>query len=135
MEERKLTVEEFLDSLSVVWSRIKRSDQWYELRTAKGLYDRPFVDKDGSLFGVKNAKINFYIFKEGTSVIADWTPKYLKEVYITSKLYQLPEDETEPIWGASYSEAFEQFLLNRDGCQIFRPSGAKVKKWDPTVVH
>ena len=129
-----MTVDIFLNSLSIVLSRIKRNNQWFELRVAQSPYDKPFIDKNGSLFGVKNIKINFYIFKEGMNEIADWAPELLKEMYIRYKLSRLPEDEIEPGWGLSYSIFFEQFLLHHNGFQIFRPNGAIVKKWDPTTI-
>ena len=135
MEENKIAVDTFLKSLSVVGSRIRRNDIWYELRVAHGIDDKPFVDKDGLLFGVKNAKINFYIFKEGTNEIPDWAPKYLKKVYTESKLDRLPENKAEVYHGVTYGEAFEQFLLSFENVQIFTPSGTKIKKWDPNVVH
>ena len=134
MEKSKL-VTDFLNSLSVVLCRIKKNDQWYELRVAQGAYDKPFVDKEGTLFGVKNAKINFYIFKEGANETADWATGDLKEMYTRYELAQLPEDKVEITWGVPYSIGFTQFLLAVGDFQIFTPNGEKVKKWDPTVVH
>lgn len=129
-----MTVDIFLNSLSIVLSRIKRNNQWFELRVAQSPYDKPFIDRDGSLFGVKNIKINFYIFKEGINEIADWAPVLLKEMYTRYKLAQLPDNAVEIFYGVSYCLGFEQFLLYHDGFQIFRPNGAIVKKWDTTTI-
>ena len=135
MEENKLTAGEFLKSLKEIWWRIKKDNQWYELRVAKSIYDLPFVDQNGELFGVKNAKINFYVFKSGSEEIPDWVQDYLKELYVVCNWDNLPDDEIEPTFCASYADVFIQGLLGREEYLVLTPEGNKPEKWDPNTVY
>ncbi len=137
MEARKELIEEFFNTLSVVMFRIKYNKKWYELRVAEGLYDKPFVDREGILFGVKSAKINFYVFESGSNKIAIWASEYLNELYTENNFARLPEDEVEIRWEISYAEAFIDTLLAHRDFLIFNQSGEKIKreKYDPYAVY
>ncbi len=130
-----MTAEDFLKSLVTVWGRIKKNNKWYEIRVRNGDYDEPFVDKDGELFGVRNAKVNFYIFNAGTNVVADWAPALLNEIYTGSNWAEKPEDELEVSWEVSYARGFVEFLLNKGGFAVFYANGNKVKKFDPNAIY
>ena len=137
MEENKLTADDFFKSLKTTLWRIKNDNQWYELRVAETLKDPLFVDKDGELFGVKNAKINFYVFKSGTNETSDWSQNCLKKAYLWYRWYELPPDETEVNWDVTYPEGFILYLLNYEKVLVFTPEGHKVKDWcsDPNAVY
>ena len=134
MEKDELTVDKFLSSLSIIIWRIKWNNQWYELRVANDICDKPFVDKEGVLFGVKNAKINYYVFKADTNEVADWLPSILKDIYTECKYYELPDDEVNVSWHCPYALDFIQNLLNKKGFLIFTRYGVKEKKWDPDTI-
>ncbi len=137
MEENKLTADEFLKSLNEIWWRIKKDNQWYELRVAKSIYDLPFVDQDGELFGVRNAKINFYVFKAGSNEVTNWVHDSLKKAYLLYKWNELPPGETEVSWCVTYPEAFILYLLNYEKVLVLTPDGHKVEDWcsDPNAVY
>ena len=128
MEIEKVTIKEFLNSLVTTIFRIKRNNQWYEMRVAEGFSDKPFVDTEGSLFGVKNAKINFYVFNAGTNEVAEWAPSFLKDFYEELNLARLPEDEVMVSYELFYSEAFIDNLLTYRDFLIFNQNGVKIKK-------
>ena len=130
-----MTPDDFLKSLAAVSYRIKRNNRWYEIRVREGNYDEPFVDKDGELFGVKNAKINFYVFNSGADIVADWAPALLNEIYTRSNWAELPEDKVEVSWEVSYARGFVEFLLNKGGFAVFYANGNKVKKFDPNAIY
>ena len=119
-EKTEMTVKEFLDSLKRVLWRIKRNNQWYELRVAKSDTDLPFVDKKGELFGLKNSKINFFIFKSGTNEPADWVSGYLYDMLEDDLLQKIPVDPI--VWkdeDPTLDLAFVHYLLDRGGFVIF----------------
>lgn len=132
-----MTIDDFLKTLKKTEWRIKKGNQWYELRVAESVGDLPFVDQDGELFGVKNAKINFYVFKAGSDEIADWIQGHLKKLYDWGKWNELPEDEIYVHWGDTYAEFFIQDLLNYEEFLVLSQGGNKQEKWysDPNVVY
>ena len=129
-----MTAEFFLNSLVKVMYRIKYNDQWYELRVAESIIDKPFVDRDGKLFGVKNAKINFYVFKEGTTEIADWVPSVLKEIYTRYNYAKLSEDDVEICFGVSYSLDFVHNILAYDEISVYNLNGEEIEEWSPDMI-
>lgn len=129
-----MTAEFFLNSLVKVMYRIKYNDQWYELRVAESIIDKPFVDRDGKLFGVKNAKINFYVFKEGTTEIADWVPSVLKEIYTRYNYAKLSEDDVEICFGVSYSLDFVHNILAYDEISVYNQNGEEIEEWSPDMI-
>ena len=137
MEENKLTAEDFLKSLKEIWWRIKKDNQWYELRVAKSIYDLPFVDQDGELFGVKNAKINFFVFKTDTDEIADWSQDILKREYLSLNLAKLPDNEVEVTFGITYAKNFILDILHHGDYLVLTSDGHKVEDWcsDPNAVY
>ena len=130
-----MTADEFLKSLEKVSYRVKKNGDWYEIRVRKSDYDKPFVDKDGVLFGVKNAKINFYVFDTRTNAVAEWAPNLLNENYTEYNLAELPDDAVEVTWEVSYARGFVEFLLNKGGFAVFCANGNKVKKFDPNAIY
>ena len=134
-EKTEMTVKEFLDSLKRVLWRIKRNNQWYELRVAKSDTDLPFIDKKGELFGLKNSKINFFIFKSGTNEPADWVSGYLYDMLEDDLLQKIPVDPN--VWkdeDPTLALAFVHYLLDRGGFVIFNEAGEKVKPWPKGAV-
>ena len=129
-----MTAEFFLNSLVKVMYRIKYNDQWYELRVAESIIDKPFVDRDGKLFGVKNAKINFYVFKEGTTEIADWVPSVLKEIYTRYNYAKLSEVDVEICFGVSYSLDFVHNILAYDEISVYNQNGEEIEEWSPDMI-
>ena len=131
-EGKEMTVAEFLNSLKRVSWFIKRKGKRYELRISEGLTDVIFTDKDGELFGIKNAKIDFYVFEKGTNNPAEWVSKYLHDMYID---YDLKNPETEKelettgyiSWDLTLSYAFVLYLLKRENLLITDIDGVQEK--------
>ena len=138
-EKTEMTVKEFLDSLKRVLWRIKRNNQWYELRVAKSDTDSYFIDKRGELFGFKNFKINFFVFKAGTNEPADWVSEYLQE-YLHDMLADcfLQDPPLDPtVWydeDLTLALAFVHYLLDRGGFVIFNEAGEKERPWPKGMV-
>ena len=131
----KMTTAKFLKSLKTVAWRIKKDNQWYELRVANSELDWPFIDKEGELFGLKNSKINFFIFKAGTNEPADWAPEYLYDNLAGSVSQEDPACKawTDPV-STTMATFFVHYLLDRGGFVIFNEAGEKVKPWPKDVV-
>lgn len=131
-----MTEEDFLKILKTTLARVKYNNNWYEIRVAKGYFDKPFVDTNGSLFGVKNAKINFYVFKAGSEEIAEWAPSLLKDLYELQDWAKLPDEETDVSFELSYVESFIDYLFDQKGFLIFNRGGEKIKpkKENPNMV-
>ena len=134
-EKTEMTVKEFLDSLKRVLWRIKRNNQWYELRVAKSDTDLPFIDKKGELFGIKNSKINFFVFKAGTNELADWVSGYLYDMLVDDLSQKTPVDPNEWIDDElTLDLAFVHNLLDRGGFVIFNEAGEKERPWPKGAV-
>lgn len=131
-EGEEMTVAEFLNSLKRVSWFIKRKEKRYELRISEGLTNVIFTDKDGELFGIKNAKIDFYVFEKGTSKPAEWASEYLHDMYVE---YDLRNKETEKelettgyiSWDLTLSYAFVLYLLKRENLLITDIDGVQEK--------
>lgn len=130
-----MTTAKFLKSLKTVVWRIKKDNQWYELRIANSEFDWPFIDKEGELFGLKNSKINFFIFKAGTNEPADWAPEYLYNMLAGSVSQKDPECAvwTQPV-SATMADYFVHYLLDQGGFVIYDEDGEKEKPWPKDVV-
>lgn len=132
----KMTTAKFLKSLKTVAWRIKKDNQWYELRVANSELDWPFIDKEGELFGLKNSKINFFIFKAGTDEPADWAPEYLYNNLARDTISQKdPECTvwTQPV-SATMAHYFVHYLLDQGGFVIYDEYGEKEKPWPKGVI-
>ena len=140
MEKNKLKAERFLQNLTIPVYRIKKDNQWYEVRVSEevvhSVADILFIDKDGVLFGVKNAKIDFYVFKENSDEVADWASGILKNMYTQTKWSELPDDTNlvgSP--NVTYCDAFIQYLLSVENLLVLNMNGYKMKKWDPHTIY
>ena len=131
----KMTTAKFLKSLKTVAWRIKKDNQWYELRVANSELDWPFIDKEGELFGLKNSKINFFIFKAGTDEPADWAPEYLYDNLAGSVSQEDPACKawTDPV-STTMAHYFVHYLLDQGGFVIYDEYGEKEKPWPKDVV-
>ncbi len=129
-EKNTMTVAAFLDSLkNTVW-RIKKANKWYELRVANTPFDLYYTDEEGVLFGIKKAKINFYIFNENTNVVADWAATLLNNFYFGDEGFSnlSKNDVYFSPFGVTLDCLFIEYLLNEGDFEIFDSNGNKVKK-------
>ena len=132
-EKSEMTTVEFLNSLKKTQWYIKNGDKRYQLRVRESRVDSPFVDKNGELFGIKNARINFFVFEKGTNNPAEWVSKYLHDMYIDYG-FENPEAEKELDetgcqfdFDLTFCYAFVLYLLKKGNFVITDIHGERVK--------